>query len=151
MDPRKGVYFSSFGITDFKDVCFGRTLASSPLWRESQPENEVREQKNTQERRPEGLAAQPQMWIQLRLMSGVNISRLLLNEPVQGKHVFTTQSNTIYFRAEEYNLNERKFHPKLSRWIFSIRLHVHLHSPIPGLHSIDKGCTNLCHLVEKSS
>lgn len=100
MDPRKGGYLSSFGITDFKDVCFGGTLASSPLWREGQPENEVRKQKNTQERRPEGLAAQSQMWIQLCLTSGVNISRLLLNESVQGKHFFTKQSNTIYFRTE---------------------------------------------------
>ena len=56
MDPRKGDHLSSFWIGDFKDVCFAGggggngTLACFPLWREGQPENEVRKQKKTQER-----------------------------------------------------------------------------------------------------
>ena len=71
--PRKGS-LSSFWITDLKDVCFWQTLASFPLCREGQTENEVRKQRKTVKGWRQGKEPwqhNPRLWIQLCLMSDI--------------------------------------------------------------------------------
>ena len=61
-----------------------------------------------------------------------------------GQTQFILELNSTIWIKESFTLN-------FPDRYFLLRLHVDFHSPIPGLHSIDKGCTNLYHLVEKSS